>query len=212
LYSSVAKKAVVAITGLVMYGFVFVHMVGNLQLYAGPEKINAYARLLKSSPPVIWGARFFLLAVVSVHVILTIQLALRNKAARPVGYAGQNFQTASLASRTMIWSGPIIGAFIIFHLLHFTTGTVHPDFSHTDVYANVIRGFQSAPVAGFYILAMVLLGFHLHHGAFSLLQTLGLRFPKYENQAKMLLGAVTYLIVAMNISFPIAVLSGIVKL
>ncbi|MCC6131881.1 MAG: succinate dehydrogenase cytochrome b subunit [Acidobacteria bacterium] len=211
LSSSVAKKAVVALTGLVLYGFVFVHMMGNLQLYAGPEKINAYAKLLKANPPILWGARLFLLVAVSIHIILTIQLALKNKAARPVGYAGQDFQAASFASRTMIWSGPIIGFFILFHLLHLTVGSVHPDFSHTDVYANVVKGFQSAPVAGFYILAMILLGFHLHHGAFSLLQTLGLRFPKYEKQAKLLLGAVTYAIVAMNISFPVAVLAGIVK-
>ncbi len=209
--TSVAKKTVLAITGLIMYGFVFVHMLGNLQLYAGPEKINAYAHLLKSNPPVLWGARLVLLTAVGLHIVLSLTLWLRNRSARPVSYATQDFQKGSLASRTMVLSGPIIGAFILFHLLHLTAGSVHPAFSSTDVYANVVTGFQSVPAAGFYIVAMVVLGFHLHHGAFSLFQSLGLRFTRYEKAIEVVTRVVTYVIVGLNISFPVAVLAGLVK-
>lgn len=208
---SIALKAVMAITGFVLYGFVFVHMVGNLQLYQGPEKINAYAALLKSVPAVLWGFRAVLLGSVVVHGVAAFILWRRNRAARPVGYASQDFQAATITSRTMFWTGPMIGLFVVYHLLHLTVGSVHPSFSHTDVYSNLVTAFSNPAVSIFYILAMVALGFHLFHGAFSLFQTLGLKTPKYEKPLKVILMAVSTVIVVVNISFPIAVLAGLVR-
>ena len=208
---SIALKAAMAITGFVLYGFVFVHMVGNLQLYQGPEKINAYAALLKSVPAVLWGFRAVLLGSVVVHGVAAFILWRRNRAARPVGYASQDFQAATITSRTMFWTGPMIGLFVVYHLLHLTVGSVHPSFSHTDVYSNLVTAFSNPAVSIFYILAMVALGFHLFHGAFSLFQTLGLKTPKYEKPLKVILMAVSTVIVVVNISFPIAVLAGLVR-
>lgn len=208
---SIALKAVMAVTGFVLYGFVFVHMVGNLQLYQGPEKINAYAALLKSVPAVLWGFRAVLLGSVVVHGVAAFILWRRNRAARPVGYASQDFQAATITSRTMFWTGPMIGLFVVYHLLHLTVGSVHPSFSHTDVYSNLVTAFSNPAVSIFYILAMVALGFHLFHGAFSLFQTLGLKTPKYEKPLKVILMAVSTVIVVVNISFPIAVLAGLVR-
>jgi succinate dehydrogenase / fumarate reductase cytochrome b subunit len=207
---SIALKAVMALTGLVLYGFVFVHMVGNLQLYQGPEKINAYAAFLKSVPAVLWGFRAVLLGAVGLHALAAFILWRRNRAARPVGYASQDFQAATVTSRTMYWTGPMLGLFIVYHLLHLTVGSVHPSFSHTDVYTNLVVGFSNPAVSVFYILAMVALGFHLFHGAVSLFQTLGLRTPKYEKLIESVVVAVAAVIVVVNISFPIAVLAGLV--
>ena len=208
---SIALKAVMALTGLVLYGFVFVHMVGNLQLYQGPEKINAYAAFLKSVPAVLWGFRAVLLGAVTLHAVAAFVLWRRNRAARPIGYDSQDFQAATVTSRTMFWTGPMIGLFVVYHLLHLTVGSVHPSFSHTDVYTNVVTAFASPAVSIFYILAMVALGFHLFHGAVSLVQTLGLKTPKYEKLIESVVVAVAAVIVTVNISFPIAVLAGLVK-
>ncbi len=211
VFGSIALKAVMALTGVVLYGFVFVHMVGNLQLFQGPEKINHYAALLKSLPPLLWGTRITLFLAVVLHATAGFILWARNRAARPVGYDHQNFVAAGVTSRTMFWTGPIIGLFVIYHLLHFTLGSVHPQFSHTDVYSNVVIGFSNVWVSAFYILAMVALGFHLFHGGFSLFQTLGLRTPKYEKPIKLVMAVLCAVIVAVNISFPIAVLAGLVR-
>ena len=211
MFGSIALKAVMAFTGIVLYGFVFVHMVGNIQLYQGPEKINHYAALLKSLPPLLWGTRITLLLAVALHATAGFILWARNRAARPVGYAHQDFQAAGVTSRTMFWTGPIIGLFVIYHLLHFTLGTAHPQFSHTVVYSNVVIGFSNVWVSAFYILAMVALGFHLFHGGSSIFQTLGLRGPKYEKPIRVVMAVLCTVIVAVNISFPIAVLAGLVR-
>ena len=211
VFGSVALKAVMALTGIVLYGFVFVHMVGNLQLYQGPEKINAYAAFLKSVPPLLWGTRVTLLAAVLLHGLAAFTLWRRNLAARPVGYDRQDFQKAGVTSRTMYWTGPVIGLFVVYHLLHLTVGTAHPSFDHVKVYDNIVIGFSNVWVSGFYVLAMVALGFHLFHGGFSLFQTLGLRTPKYEKPIKAVLAVLCTVIVVVNVSFPIAVLAGLVK-
>ena len=212
LEATVAKKVLVAVTGIVLYGFAIVHMVGNIQLYQGPEKLNHYAELLQSMKPVLWTFRLVLLGAVSLHALMAVQLWLRNRSARPVAYASQRFVAGTLTSRTMIWSGPIVAAFIVYHLAHFTVGCVHPHFDKHNVYANVVLGFQQPGAALFYVVAMVALGFHLYHGAFSLFQTLGLRTPTYEKPIQLVVGLITTVIVAVNISFPLAVLTGIVGL
>ncbi|MBK9968164.1 MAG: succinate dehydrogenase cytochrome b subunit [Holophagales bacterium] len=210
-FGSIALKAVMALTGLILFGFVFIHMVGNLQLYSGPEKINKYAAFLKATPAVLWGFRCTLLAAVVLHALAAFTLWRRNLAARPIGYASQDFQAASITSRTMYWTGPILGVFIVYHLLHLTVGSAHPSFDRLNVYANVVTGFSNPAVSIFYIVAMVALGFHLFHGAFSLFQTLGLKTPKYEKPLKAVLLIVSTVIVVADISFPIAVLTGLVK-
>jgi succinate dehydrogenase / fumarate reductase cytochrome b subunit len=210
VFGSIALKAVMALTGIVLYGFVFVHMVGNLQLYSGPEKINKYAAFLKAAPPLLWGTRITLLAAVALHAAAAFILWTRNRAARPVPYAHQDFQAAGVTSRTMFWTGPIVGLFVVYHLLHLTLGSVHPQFDHVDVYTNVVIGFSNVWVSAFYVLAMVALGFHLFHGGFSLFQTLGLRTPKYEKPLKVALAIFCTVIVVVNVSFPIAVLLKVV--
>jgi succinate dehydrogenase / fumarate reductase cytochrome b subunit len=213
VFGSIVLKAVMAVTGLVLYGFVFVHMVGNLQLYSGPEKINAYAAFLKSVPALLWGFRAVLLGAVTLHAVAAFILWRRNRAARPVGYDGQDFQAATVTSRTMYWTGPMIALFIVYHILHLTVGSAHQGpFSHTDVYSNVVIAFSHPAVSIFYILAMIALGFHLFHGAVSLFQTLGLKTPKYEKLIETVVVAVAAVIVVVNISFPIAVLAGLVGL
>ncbi len=211
-FGSIALKAVMALTGLVLYGFVFVHMVGNLQLYSGPEKINRYAAFLKATPALLWGFRAVLLGAVSLHAVAAIILWRRNRAAPPDGSASPDLQAATITSRTMYWTGPMLGLFIVYHLLHLTVGSVHQGpFSHTDVYSNVVIAFSNPAVSIFYVLAMVALGFHIFHGAVSLFQTLGLKTPKYEKPLKAVLMAVSTVIVVVNISFPIAVLAGLVR-
>ena len=125
---------------------------------------------------------------------------------------GRNSPGGTITSRTMIWSGPLIGFFVVYHIFHFTVGSCHPHFDKHDVYSNVVLGFQQPGAALAYIIAMVALGFHLYHGSVSLFQTLGLRTPAYEPVIKVVFGVVTTLIVAVNISFPIAVFAGIVGL
>jgi len=148
-------------------------MLGNLQVFAGPEKINAYAALLKSNPALLWTARTVLIVAVILHIIVAYQLARISQRSRPLGYKRWRAVGSDLASRTMRWTGPIVGLFIIYHLLHFTTGTLHPAFNERDVYHNVISGFQVWYVSIIYIVAMLALSLHLYHGAWSSVRTLG---------------------------------------
>lgn len=209
--TSVGKKAVMAVTGFILFGFVVGHLLGNLQIYLSPEKINRYAELLKSAPALLWGARLTLLASVVLHMWAALSLTRLQMAARPVKYYRKENLNSSYASRTMIWGGVIIGAFVVFHLLHFTVGSVHPDFDHKNVYNNVILGFQVVPVSVFYIIAMVLLCMHLYHGLWSMFQTLGIEHPKYTPWIKRFAKLFAFAIAAGNISIPVAVLAGFLK-
>lgn len=213
LGSTIGKKTVMAITGFVLVGFVVGHMAGNLQLYMGAEALNAYSEFLHHllHGQGLWIARAVLLVSVGLHIWAAVSLTLHNQAARPVGYRQQQADASTYASRTMKWSGPILLAFIVFHLLHLTVGAVHPDFQSGDVYHNVVVGFQSVPVAVSYIVAMLLLGLHLRHGVWSMLRTLGVSHPRYERMAQAAAAAIAAVVVAGNISFPLAVLVGLVK-
>ncbi|MBI4551082.1 MAG: succinate dehydrogenase cytochrome b subunit [Candidatus Latescibacteria bacterium] len=216
--SSIGKKVVMAVTGLVLFGFVVVHMAGNLKVYQGAEKINAYGEFLRAmgSPvfshgQVLWIARIVLLASVALHIMAAVQLILMNRRARPVGYTHQDPIQATYASRTMIWSGPVIALFVIYHLLHFTAGTVHPSFRAGDIYHNVIAGFRVWYVSAFYIVAMVGLGFHLYHGVWSLFQTLGINDVRVDRFFRRLAAVATVAVVAGNISIPVTVLLGLIS-
>ena len=200
-----------AVSGLVLFLFVIGHLVGNLQIYEGPEKLNEYARFLRSMPALLWAIRVTLTVMVVLHIWSSVQLTLRKFAARPTGYIKKNATQSSYAARTMYWSGPIILAFIIYHLLDFTFGTVNPRFQEGDVYANVVASFELVPVSAFYIFAMVLLGMHLYHGLWSMFQSLGISHPRYSPVLKRGAAVIATLIAAGNISIPLSVLSGLVR-
>ena len=211
--TTVGKKAIMAVTGVILFGFVVGHLLGNLQIYLPPEKINHYSATLRSFPSLLWGARITLLIAVGLHIWSSFELWLLQRAARPIDYVKKVNVHSTYASRTMLWSGPIIAAFVIFHLLHLTFGTVHPGgpFDEHNVYNNVVTGFQVWPVSLFYIIAMILLCYHLYHGLWSMLQSLGYSHPVYTPWLKLFAKIVAILIAAGNISIPVAVLAGFIK-
>lgn len=203
-----------AASGLVLYGFVIAHMIGNLQVYLGAEAINAYGEFLQSflHGQGIWIARATLLLAVGLHVWAAVALTLGNWSARPAGYREWQARESTYASRTMVWSGPLLALFIVYHLAHFTVGSAHPDFVRGDVYRNVVVGFQNPFAAGFYILAMLALGLHMYHGFWSMLQTLGLSQPRWNRIRRGLSLLLAFVVVAGNVSIPLAVLLGVVHL
>src|ERR1700674_5860250 len=211
--SNVGKKIVMAVTGILLFVFVIGHLLGNLQVFEGPAKLNAYGAFLHSIGEFLWPVRIILLIAVTLHIIATVQLALRKKRARPIGYSRKKAIASSYASRTMYWSGPIVLAFIIFHLLHLTAGYIHPGAAYIegDVYHNVVSGFQVWWVSLSYVVAICLLGLHLRHGLWSMFQTLGIHQPQYTVAYKKLAFVIALLIVLGYISIPISVLLGLVK-
>jgi succinate dehydrogenase / fumarate reductase, cytochrome b subunit len=196
-----------------MFAFVVGHMLGNLQMFEAPEHINAYGHFLHNLGELLWLERGAMLLIIALHITASIQLALRSKAARPVGYSRKEAINSSFASRTMYWSGPIVLAFIIFHLLQFTAGYIHPHatFTQGEVYSNVVSGFQVWWVSLWYIFAMVLLGLHLSHGLWSMFQSVGLAHPRNSVALKNAARATAIIIVLGYISIPISVLLGFVK-
>ena len=215
----IGKKVVMAITGLILFGYVVGHLLGNLQIYAAdPQQINRYAAFLHSPGNVIplWVIRALLLAAVILHIVSAVQLWAQNNAARPVAYKKKNDVPTAYAARTMRWSGVIVGAFIVFHILHLTVGSVLPireiGPNAPDVRYTVITGFQNPAVAGFYIVAMILLCMHLYHGLWSMFQSMGFSHPRYTPLLKKGAALVAILIAVGNISIPIAVLAGFLTL
>jgi succinate dehydrogenase / fumarate reductase cytochrome b subunit len=213
LASTNGKKVVMAITGAILFAFVIGHMIGNLQVYEGPEKLNAYGRFLRGVPEILWAVRAGLLLSVGLHIWATIGLAVRNNDARPVAYAKKKNTVSDYASRTMYWSGPIVLAFVIYHLLHLTAGIIHPgtQFIEGDVYHNVVAGFSIWWVSAWYIFSMILLGLHIRHGAWSMFQSLGMNHPRHTPILKKGAGALAIILVVGYISIPISVLLGFVK-
>ncbi len=211
--STNGKKVVMAITGAILFLFVIGHMLGNLQVFEGPEKLNAYGRFLHGVPEILWAVRIGLLASVVLHIWASVELAVRKTQARPVGYAKKDNIASTYASRTMYWSGPILLAFIIYHLLHLTVGVVHPetDYVEGDVYHNVITGFQVWWVSAWYIFSMILLGLHIRHGAWSMFQSVGINHPRHTPILKKSAAVLAVVIVAGYISIPLSILVGLVK-
>jgi succinate dehydrogenase / fumarate reductase cytochrome b subunit len=211
--STIGKKVVMAVTGLILFGFVIGHMIGNLQVFLGPKVLNDYSIFLRefAHGAGIWVARAVLLAAVILHIWSAYALTMMNRAARPQGYREWNARESTYASRTMRWSGVLVLAFIVYHLLHFTTGTVHPDFIPGDVYHNVITGLRVVPAAIFYLVAMVALGMHLYHGSWSMLQTLGLNHPRWNKLRFAVCVGFAAVVTVGNLSFPATVLAGILS-
>lgn len=212
----IGKKAVMAVTGVMLVGYVVAHMLGNLQIYSpNHSAINDYAAFLHNPKTalLLWGARGVLLLAVILHITASVQLFLQNRAARPVAYIKKHDVPSSYAARTMIWSGPIVGAFVVFHVLHLTAGAVLPlanelGANQPNVRANVIAGFQNPAIAGFYIFAMILLCMHLYHGVWSMFQSLGISHPRYTRKLKRAAAILAILIAIGNCSIPIAVMTG----
>jgi succinate dehydrogenase / fumarate reductase cytochrome b subunit len=209
--SNIGLKVLMALTGVILSGFVVAHVSGNLLVFAGPAKMNGYAAMLKASAVVLWGARLILLASVVTHIVSAVKLYKRRGDARPVSYGLKQPHGSTYASRTMIWSGPILSLFIIYHLLHFTVGNAHPKFDPHDAYQNVVIGFSYPAVAIVYIIAMLALGLHLSHGVWSMLQTIGVNRPNWECALRRLAILFAVAVCGGFISIPVAVLLGIVK-
>lgn len=211
--SSVGKKTVMAVTGLIGVLYVIGHMVGNLQIFQGAERINAYGRMLHGPlNELLWVVRVVLIVAVVLHVVAAWQLTMRDRAARPTAYARRVPQVSTLASRTMRWGGVLLLVFIVIHILHFTTGTIRPagTFTEGDVYQNAVSSFRIPWIAAFYIVSMVALAMHLYHGAWSSFRSLGVA-PPSPNPLKRRLALVIAIVVAAGFALvPIAVLSGLV--
>ena len=201
-----------AVTGLILFLFVIGHMIGNLQIFAGRETLDAYGHLLHSVPELLWPVRIVLLTAVTLHIVSTIQLVKIKSDARPVAYVKKDNSHSSYASRTMYWSGPIIAAFIVYHILHLTLGVAQPSvYVEGKVYDNVVYGFQNYAISGFYILSMALLCTHLYHGAWSMFQSVGVSHPRYTPLLKKFAALMAAVIFVGNVSIPVAVMLGIVK-
>ncbi len=221
--STLGRKYIMALTGLALFVFVVGHMVGNLQIFLGPESINRYGSFLKSTGELLWVARIGLLVMVALHIWAAISLSAENKAARPVGYGNFKPVGSSYASRTMLMSGLIIAAFVIYHLLHYTalvkeinfTGTnfadLHDEKGRHDVYRMMVIGFKQPVVSIFYIIGMVLLTLHLSHGVSSLFQSLGLRSKNYKCAIDAFAKFIAIVLLVGYCSIPLAVLLGVVR-
>jgi succinate dehydrogenase / fumarate reductase, cytochrome b subunit len=209
--TTIGKKAVMAVSGIALFLFIVAHLVGNLQVFMGAEHFNAYAKLLHVEPALLWAARLSLLTLVVLHVWASFQLLLLNKLeARPVGYVKKKNIGSTYASRTMYWSGPIIAAFVIYHLMQFTIGVGGTPFEEGKAYENLVAGFQVIPIAIFYLVAMALLMTHLYHGIWSAFQTLGMNHPRYTPWLRALAKAVAIALFLGFASIPAGVMAGIV--
>lgn len=211
--TSIGRKAVMAATGVILFGYVVGHMTGNLLVFVGPEAINEYGHFLHTflHGAGIWIARAVLGTSFVLHVWAATLLTIDNLSARPVGYRQWSGRESTYASRTMVWSGPILLLFVFYHVAHLTFGGPHPDFIEGDVYHNVVTGFRSPLASGIYIVSMLALSLHLYHGVWSMLQTLGLSHPKWNGLRFAFAAVSTIAVAAGNISIPLAVLLGILR-
>ena len=216
--ASIGRKYIVAITGVILIGFIIGHLLGNLQIFIGPDAVNQYAVSLRNLGPLLWAFRVFLLIAVVLHIYFTIRLAIDNRAARPQAYARKDHVKATFASRTMALSGLLVLAFILYHLAHFTFLVVNPQYAELhdaqgrhDVFSMMVYGFQNPIVSTFYVIAMFLLTLHLTHGTSSFFQSLGLNDKTLTPKLAWGGRVFAWLIFAGYTSIPVAVLLGLVK-
>jgi succinate dehydrogenase / fumarate reductase cytochrome b subunit len=210
LKSSIGLKITMALTGVILCGFVLVHMLGNLQVFQGAEALDAYGKLLRKEPALLWTARLVLLSAVGLHIWAYLALLRRNLRARPQAYQAQRYKESNFASRSMTITGPLILAFIIYHILHLTIGTVHSDYREGAVYHNLVVGLGGF-VGVIYILAMIALAFHLWHGVWSMFQTLGAPEARSRSMGRWFATIFTILVTLGFIAVPLAVLTAYVK-
>ncbi len=224
LYSTaLGKKYAMAITGIMLVGYVIAHMVGNLKMYLGKDDLNHYGEFLRDllvpilpHSVLLWILRVGLLAATFVHIHAAYGLTVMNRRSRNVKYQSpRDYQVATFASRTMRWSGIIITLFVVWHLADLTWGTTNAigtdgTFVRGDAYGNLVRSFERIPVAALYIVANITLGIHLFHGVWSLFQSLGINNPRFNKWRRHLATGIAAIVVIGNVSFPVAVLAGVV--
>lgn len=207
--TAIGKKVAMAVTGVLLVLFLISHMISNVTIFADPKHLDDYAAWLRSFGPLLWVARLGLLALAAVHILAAWQLTRMARTARPSGYARHERAVSTYAARTMRWGGVLLLVFIVFHLLHYTFGTVHPDFRHGEVGRNLIIGMQSVPVALFYMVAMLALGLHFWHGTWSVFQTLGANHPAWNRTRRVVTVVLTLLVVGGFILIPLGALFGV---
>jgi succinate dehydrogenase / fumarate reductase cytochrome b subunit len=212
-----------ASTGLILAGFVVIHMIGNMQVYLGAEVFNHYAATLQGTKELLWIVRLVLLAAFPTHIFSAIVLARRSRVARPKAYESHQWLKATYAVRTMRWGGVILLLFVVFHILHLTVGSVsglpvehcHVAAEHGGLtchaYQNLVAGFSNPLVASFYIVAQLCLGMHLAHGIWSMFRTFGVGNPRFDAIARRVAIVVSGAVTLGNVSIPLAVLSGLVS-
>ncbi|MET0287114.1 MAG: succinate dehydrogenase cytochrome b subunit [Polyangiales bacterium] len=212
--TAVGRKATMAVSGFVVVGWLFAHMLGNVAIFAGRDSYNAYAAFLADRPPLLWGQRIVLLGALAIHIHAAISLWAKSERARPVGYAKRTWLTTDYGARSMRWGGVTLLAFTVYHVLQTTVGTTAHlgyAFVQRDVYNNTVQGFMHGWVSAFYLLAMASLGLHLYHGVWSMTQSLGVEHPRYDKLRHGLAWGLTLAIVAGFSTLPIAVLLGVLK-
>ena len=215
--TSLGRKLVMAVTGMALIGFLIAHMLGNMAIYQGPNALNDYAAWLEGHP-LLWAVRAILLVIFSTHVFTALSLAIENSGARPTAYRLRELVAATLSSRYIVVSGLLLFVFVIYHLLHFTFGLVQPEYfdlrdaaGDRDVFEMVVYGFQNVWISGSYVAAMLVLGFHLDHGAKRLFQTLGLNHESYNSLIQVAASGLILMLVLGNASIPILVLAGVIQ-
>ncbi|MCB1179455.1 MAG: succinate dehydrogenase cytochrome b subunit [Leptospiraceae bacterium] len=218
IQTSVGMKVLIAITGILLIGFVLGHMLGHLQMFAGQDKYNSYAKMLKDLGPALWVIRLGLLGIFLLHIRLAIKVTMLNKKARPQPYFNQKTQMASFASRTMILSGLVILAFVVYHLMHFTVHATNPEYNsmvdslgRADVYGMMIASFNNIVLVAIYLIAVLVLSLHLSHGLFSALQTFGFNSPAIDSKIKLISTGFAVFIFVGYASVPVAILMGVIK-
>jgi succinate dehydrogenase / fumarate reductase, cytochrome b subunit len=210
--SSVGKKIIMAVTGLIWVAYLITHVLANLLVFQGPTRINAYSAFLHGTGGALWGARLVLIAALVLHVLAAAQLAGRRQEARPAGYAaGREPQVSTWAARTIRWGGALILLFLVYHVLHFTVGTAHSQFIEGDPYHNVATGFKSLPVVILYLIAMAVVGLHLYHGVWSSGRSMGMS-PPSPRPLQRTIALVLALLVWLGFTvIPIAVYAGVIR-
>ena len=215
--TTIGKKAIMAVSGIILFGFVIGHMLGNLQVYLGQKPFNEYAAFLHATPTLLWGTRVTLLLAVTAHIVSAVQLARLNMGARPRRYQVQKARATTYAARTMVWSGPILLAYIFYHLAHLTLGYSNGlGYDHyaldpnglRDAYGAVVASFKVPWCVGIYVVAQVMLGMHLYHGAWSMFQSLGLNHRRYNETLRSAASAIALATVAGFIAVPVGVFLG----
>jgi succinate dehydrogenase / fumarate reductase cytochrome b subunit len=214
--SSIGKKAVMAVTGFFLFGWIFLHMLGNLKVYLGPDHYNEYAKfLITMGAPLLPNksaliiVRTLLIIAVFLHIDAATRLTIMNRKARPIAYRDRDYPAADYASRTMRWGGVIIFLFVFYHLGHLTFGKFHPDFVEGDPYHNFVTGFQVWWASAIYIVANLALGLHLYHGLWSMFNSLGLNRPAFNPWKRVFATTFAVVVTTANVLFPIMVLVGV---
>jgi succinate dehydrogenase / fumarate reductase cytochrome b subunit len=209
--STIGKKIAMAGSGILLVLFLLSHMISNVTVLIDPKHLDDYAAFLRSFGPLLWVARLGLLALVGIHVVAAWQLTQMARGARTAAYDRREAQVATYAARTMRWGGVLVVVFIVYHILHYTTGTLHPDFREGEVGRNLIVGMQSVPVALFYAVTMLTIGMHLWHGTWSVFQTLGVSHPAWDRTRRGLAVVLALVIAGGFLLIPLSALLGVLQ-